>query len=139
MAGGRNCKLFVIYRPSAGVCCSCSLCMLDQKSGRGSATSICMDVCWEHGCSPRFTASANTKFLRHLNGLLLLGLTHFVRIKKNIFPRSKPAGTVVSDVWGEENLPSLVVWLADHFLRCSPKFGVPGRSQGFELAPVLFW
>lgn len=88
MAGGRNCKLSVIYRPSTGVCCSCSLCMLDQKSGRGIATSICMDVCWGMGAL-RDLLLLQILFLRHLNGLLLLGLTHFVRINKKYIPKVK--------------------------------------------------
>lgn len=48
------------------------------------------------------TASANSEFHRHLNGLLLLGLTLFVRANKKYIPQVKAAGIVVSEVKREE-------------------------------------
>lgn len=71
-----------------GLCCSCTLYVLDQKPDRGIATSICMDVCWGMGAL-RGLLLLLQYFLRHLNGLLLPGRTHFVRVTKKIFPRSK--------------------------------------------------
>lgn len=96
-------QLFVIFRPFDCLCCSCTLCVLDQRPDRGIAT-ICVYAWWDTGA---------------LWGLLLLlpilsfsgtwmvcfcfGLTPFVRFsQKKIFPKVKTAGTVVSEVRGEE-------------------------------------
>lgn len=64
-----------------------------------------MHVClMGHGCFLRFAAgAAYTKFLRHLNGLLLLGLTPFVTFhQKKIFLKVKTAGGVISEVREEK-------------------------------------
>lgn len=48
------------------------------------------------------TASANAEFLRRLNGVLLPGLTPFVRVDKKYIHQMKTAGTVVSEVRRKE-------------------------------------